>query len=1093
MKNKTGGAKKYVVIAIFLLVCVLSAIFMSKVEINYNISDYLDKNTETKISLKIIEEEFGLTGDIQVVAEGVDVDTAKAIRDKIEDIEHVLSVSFDEHNENYYKDQNALFSVIVDGDEYSKEASAVLSSIKSEIAELSEKTDFGGTVVENNNLRGSIEGQIPIILAISLCLVVIIMLFTSQSWIEPFVLLLSSGVAVLINMGTNAILGEISYITNAVSAILQLALSVDYSIVLLHSYRALKSGEDDKGRAMTRAIAEVVRPVSASALTTVAGLLALLFMSFKIGFDIGIVLMKGIVISAITSLTLLPALLLLFDRIMSKTEKKHLAFSGKSFCRLSLKASRVIVPIALAVIISCGALQLGKTYSFTDTENADSAIAKIFGKNNTVVVVYPNGSDDYEKEMLFANKLSSYKTLDGKPVLKNHTAYSNTVRELYDVELAARKLDLSGDDAEMLLTMYHLYRDSSLVKLDPMEFIKYADELITNDKDAASLADEETAKTLRTLLVIDKLMNGENTAEEFHTLLTTGVMEGTELDLFSVKQMYGLYYYDSIKEKSVDFETMLDFMISASQKDELSGMLDAETAAQLALLSEGIKQFNAQMEKPLTQSEFMAYMYQQHGVQLDKATVSMIYNMYYFTSGEPTKDTIPFLEIMSFLERYNQITDPAAKAEVEKYVALYKSVNSSYTYGQFLTAVAQIATGLTGEEQKAEANELAVQQIYIMYFYEQNAVPAEAINGKAFIDFVSLVAESNPIVNSQLSDDGKAKLADIITAYGFVSDKEKYDFNGMTAKLDELRKNMQSISSGASIVSDKLSGIYVKFAIATGLDICEAVEARDLLDFVASKMDTHELLKAKMSDGHRAKVEAAKGDIARATDLFVGENYSRMLISVDLSNEGEESARFVRYLSNEVKEVFGEDAHVAGEMMSTYDLQQTFDKDNTLISIFTIISIFIIIMVIFRSLSLPIILVAVIQGAIWIAMSSTLITGPIFFMSYIVATCILMGATIDYGILMSTNYVQSRGVLDKKEALYKAVKASMPTVFTSGMILTICGFVVGFISGQNSISTVGVLLGTGTLVSVVMITLVLPSVLYLLDGFILKLTVKKKK
>ena len=146
-----------------------------------------------------------------------------------------------------------------------------------------------------------------------------------------------------------------------------------------------------------------------------------------------------------------------------------------------------------------------------------------------------------------------------------------------------------------------------------------------------------------------------------------------------------------------------------------------------------------------------------------------------------------------------------------------------------------------------------------------------------------------------------------------------------------------------------------------------------------------------------------------------------------------------------------------------------------------------------RSLSLPVVLVAVIQGAIWIAMSTSLVTGPMFFMSYIMATCILMGSTIDYGILMSTSYIRNRIVMDKKEALARAVKTAMPTIFTSGLILTICGFVVGFIASQNSISTVGILLGKGTLVSTVMITVVLPSVLYLLDGFILKLSIKSKK
>ena len=281
--------------------------------------------------------------------------------------------------------------------------------------------------------------------------------------------------------------------------------------------------------------------------------------------------------------------------------------------------------------------------------------------------------------------------------------------------------------------------------------------------------------------------------------------------------------------------------------------------------------------------------------------------------------------------------------------------------------------------------------------------------------------------------------------------------------------------------------------MANDLALTDAVGAKELLAFVTEKMDSHALLKSKMTAAHREKVTAAQESIESGTDLFVSENYSRMLLSVDLPNESEESSKFVEYLISNVKDVFGDGAHVAGEMVSTYEQQVVFDKDNTFISIFTIVSIFLIVMIVFRSVSLPVVLVTVIQGAIWICMSMSLISGPMFFMSYIVAICILMGATIDYGILMSTNYIGFRVTLDKKEALYKSVAAAMPTVFTSGLILTICGFVVGFVASQTSISSVGILLGKGTLVSIVMITLVLPSVLYLLDGFILKLSMKSKK
>lgn len=182
--------------------------------------------------------------------------------------------------------------------------------------------EYGGTAVEKKDLQDAITGEMVYILAISLCLVVAILLITSESWLELFILLAASGVAVLLNRGTNVMFGEISYITNSIAVILQLALSIDYSIVLLHAYRRQKETTTDTGAAMKAAILSVIKPVSVSALTTIAGLLAFLFMSFRIGFDIGIVLMKGIVISAITSLTLLPALVLLLDTPIRKAKKK---------------------------------------------------------------------------------------------------------------------------------------------------------------------------------------------------------------------------------------------------------------------------------------------------------------------------------------------------------------------------------------------------------------------------------------------------------------------------------------------------------------------------------------------------------------------------------------------------------------------------------------------------------------------------------------------------------------------------------------------------------------------------------------------------
>lgn len=555
-----------------------------------------------------------------------------------------------------------------------------------------------------------------------------------------------------------------------------------------------------------------------------------------------------------------------------------------------------------------------KNYLVNSCQSAISSNIGMPTKN----AIYKNSDDNFENEKTLADKLYAYRTKDGKAVLTSYTAYTNTVRELYDIQKAVQKLDISEHDAELLFTMYNLYRSPASVKMTFAEFVDFANGLLETDEDAKDFTEGDTAKTLETLKVIAEITENGLAAQELYEKLTTGVMEGTDVDLFSIKQLYGLYFYDDVAEKSVDFKTMLDFMIAASENENISSAFDAATVVRLGVLSAGITEFEAQMEMPMDKATLKGWIYKNCGVALSDIT----------------------------------------SAEIEK---------------------------------------------------------------------------------------------------------------------------------------DKISGVYIKYATNGGKALSDPMMACDLLDFVSDNMDTNSLLKKKMSDDNRKKVDDAQADIDKANDLFLGENYSRMLFSIDLPNESEDTTEFVGYLYDEVKKVFGDEAYITGEVVSTYDLRKSSDHDNRLITIFTLVSIFVIVMVIFKSISLPIILVAIIQGAIFIAMSTQLFGDGIFFMSYIVTLCILMGATIDYGILMSSNYVAYRNAYDKKQALALSVEAAIPTVFTSGMILTVCGFVIHFISSQNSISTVGLLLGIGTICSVVMITVVLPAVLYLLDGFVLKLSLGKKK
>ncbi len=1088
MKEKKKSIKKIISLVFFGLAIVFSLVFAGRVAINYNLSDYLDDSTETKIALKINDEEFGETGNVQVMVKNVSEDKADEIYDILSDVDHVTTVNFDLYDTNYYKDNNALYILLVDGDNYSENAKSVVSNIKTALSSYGDVV-YGGTAVEKQQLQTSITNEMVYIMLVAVCLVAGILLLTSQSWFEPIVLLLCCGVAILINRGTNFIFGNISYITNSISAILQLALSIDYSIVLLDQYRKNKMTSEDNDEAMKKSIKEVVRPISASSLTTIAGLLALLFMSFHIGFDIGIVLMKGIVISVITSLTLLPVVVLLTDKLLTKTKKKVICPKGKIFSSFALKANKFVFPLALLLIGGCGYLQTKTTYSFSDSKGANTEIVDNFGENNSIVVLYPNQDDSSEKEQKLIQSLQYYKNANGDSVLASYTAYSNTVEEEYDQSKIAQKLEMSDSESALLLDMYELYKNPELVKMNFSDFVYYTEELIWKDDDTKEFVDEELKDTLDLIVKVDSLLDKNLTAEEFYAEMSS--FDETDLSLFSVKQIYGLYFYDECEHKA-DFRTMLKFMIVASQNEEMSSFFDEDTISQLTSLSTGIDTFISTMDQEITKTELKGYMYSNYSVLLSDDELDQIYSGYYLSIQQEEKDTVPFLPLMKFMVSSSLITDNEAISTIQGYSSLYISIESSYDYQSFLPVLKQIAYALSGSAVDSEVSEYAIKQIYIAYYREIESESYGLIPVETFLEYILETYETDPIVQSQLSNESKEKIIDMLTIKEYMDDDNIYNYHDMYKRMNSLKNDIHSTTITSKIDEAKISGPYIKYIEEKKLASDSSVKACDLLDFVKEKMDTNTLLSSKMDEKKKNKVKDSEEKIEQANRLLKGEKYSRLLISVNLSNGGEESTKFVVYLKDEVQKTFGNDAHVTGEIISTYDLEKSFDHDNLFITIFTIISIFVIVMLTFRSISLPTILVAIIQGAVFITMSTQLLSNGVFFMSYIVVTCILMGATIDYGILMSNHYIENRKTKDKKESLHEAVEAAMPTIFTSGLILIVCGFVISFVSSQSSISTVGRLIGSGGISSIAMILFVLPATLYLLDGFIMKLTWNKK-
>ena len=316
---------------IFVVGCILSLITMLFVNVNYDLTEYLPKEAASRIGLDQMKEDFGYPGTARIMIKDVSLYEAKQYKDKIEAIDGVDQVLWCDTTTNiyagqdfinmddiddYYKDNCAVMDITFDEGDTSKLTSAAVDEIKDL---LGDKGYYTGMAVQNKSLKENIESEMQLILLVAVIMIFAVLCITTTAWSEPFLFLIVVGVAILLNRGTNIFLGTVSFLTNNVAMVLQLATSMDYSIFLLDAFTRERQKGLNNEEAMTNAIDAAINSIFASSLTTVVGFLALVCMKFSIGFDMGLVLAKGIIFSLLTVVFFMPAMILKFADWNEKT------------------------------------------------------------------------------------------------------------------------------------------------------------------------------------------------------------------------------------------------------------------------------------------------------------------------------------------------------------------------------------------------------------------------------------------------------------------------------------------------------------------------------------------------------------------------------------------------------------------------------------------------------------------------------------------------------------------------------------------------------------------------------------------------------
>ena len=449
--------KKTLFFLLYIFAVIFCAFSSGWVNVENDVTTYLPEDTETRQGIVAMNDNFTTFATAQIMVSNVTYETADELSQQIADVEGVSMVTFDD-TPDHYTNASALFDISFDGiatDESSLQALA-------DIEALVDGYDYCTYSDVGNDDNATLQGEMTTILIVAVIIIIIVLTLTSRSYAEVPVLMITFGVAAILNMGTNFQLGTISFISNSVAVVLQLALAIDYAIILCHRFtdeRETRTARDACITALSKAIPEI----SASSLTTVSGLAALGFMEFKIGLDMALVLVKAILFSLLSVFTLMPGLLMLFSPLMDRTRHKKLLPNTTPIGKFAVKTRRVVPP--LFAILLVGAFILSNrcpfVYSYNNIETANmnerqTAYFKIqntFGTTNMVALVVPSGNYDAEAKIL--------EELDTRPEVKSTMGLANIeAMDGYTLtdSLNPRELsELVGMDYEVAQLLYSAY------------------------------------------------------------------------------------------------------------------------------------------------------------------------------------------------------------------------------------------------------------------------------------------------------------------------------------------------------------------------------------------------------------------------------------------------------------------------------------------------------------------------------------------------------------------------------------------------------------------------------------------------------------
>ena len=982
---------------------------LPKVNIVSDMTTYLPDDSKMKHGLDSLKSSFS---GIDINGAGVSaMFTNEAVHDslamELTELDGIAAIMGNRSNDRY-----TLYQFVLDPSTSPDEVANSISSI------------YGDSVTVETASANLLPDNMLFIAIVCVGLLTLILVIMCASVIEAALFLVAIGIAVAINMGSNVLLPGVSVVTSAIAAILQLILSMDYSIILANRYRKVREKNHDKVEAMTQALADTTPPILGSAMTTILGMSMLAFMDFKIGLDMGLVLSKGVFLSLVSIYFVLPSLILSFDKLIRKTQKKVPLLHTYKLAGFEVR-HRMLIAVSFAIFFVASYFLSKRTeISFSNTWPTE--ITREFPPQNQTVLLYR--TDEQEKVIPLIDSLES----DSKVVTA--LSYPSIMLKKRTADEMIRFIK----EMSVMLPAGMESMDSTMLSSDLLGIVYYA------------AAHQERNEKM-----------SFSDIEKFISELPAEYAAGFDIDSMMQVIMNGLMEeeetpVDVTPPPAAEPEPLPEPETPASAEPRPCDTVEvtiseADTTRQSIPASRFTFENSTQRMTSREMAEFLGF---------DHTQASIIYRLSgYSKSGMTAQEFILYVnENILTRKAYARMISDEQQSELAK---VRHQIDSAVAVGPSQPVVTPILEVLAAEiitptdsTAKTETSALALSE------------PVKEI-------------KSSEIA---LAETPKAEKRKEITPVEVLLDMVASDRKYSAVKIGNTLRN-----AGIDVAQSDIDLLFMFYGSQNSDTDTLKMSLTDIMGFMTGTLLSDPMYERFIDESAKESIIAMKQSMIEGLGNLRGEVYSIATIISDYETESQETFDFIGRLSEKCDETFDGESYLIGESVMYKEMKDGFSHEMMVVTLLTIIVIFITVALTFRSMIVPVFLLLIVMSAVYVcAFVGGLGGQPMNYLAYLVTQSILMGATIDYAILFTDYYREKRMYLPIWQSLRKSYKNTIHSIMTSGLILILCPYIMSMLLTDPTISLILHSISVGAFSAVLLIIFVLPGLLAAFDKIVVK-------